>query len=376
MLRNLLQTLGTYHTASAYLAREPGRNRLSTLVEAIRYRARYGMSIEDLAFYSVDGKWLDRPAEYVHGKDRPYDFMRKRMLKPGIWHAVDNKLAFHLRCVSRTIPTPAMIVAIPPRAADASTVVDSLPLARSAEAFRRWIDDSSLEEFFCKPLNGQNGNGGFAFRRTQAGFARSGNPISLVDLFEEILVLADRYRTMIVEERLRLHPAMMPISPSGALSTIRIVTALENGKVRPVTSLLKICAGNNETDNFHKGMTGNLIANIDLETGRLGKAISSASTEFPVMRTYALHPDSKHPIEGFQLPDWKKLLALMDTAHREFSEFWTLGWDVALTDRGPVIVEGNSVWAVEFLQLASGKGLRHEFDRWKAQIEQGQSPLS
>jgi hypothetical protein len=376
MLRNIIETVGNYYTASAYLAREPGRNRLSTLVKALQYRARHGMSIDDLAFYSLDGKWLERPSEYIHGKDRPYDFMRKNMIRKGAWHAVDNKLAFHLRCKRSGIPTPEMIVAVPARGADPSMVVDSLPLAWSAEEFQRCLDASLLNEFFCKPLNGQNGNGGFAFKRTATGFSRNDKPLSAYELFEEVLVIADRYRTMVVEERLRLHPVMQRISPSGALSTIRMVTALEEGAVRPVASLLKICAGSNETDNFHKGMTGNLIANIDLETGRLGKAISSASSEFPLMRTYAHHPDSQQLIEGFQLPDWPELLNLVKAAHREFSELWTLGWDVALTDRGPVIVEGNSVWAVEFIQLASGKGLRHEFDRWKDQIAQGRAPVS
>ncbi|MFP5407114.1 MAG: sugar-transfer associated ATP-grasp domain-containing protein, partial [Gammaproteobacteria bacterium] len=157
----------------------------------------------------------------------------------------------------------------------------------------------------------------------------------------------------------------------GAAAGVERAPRREDGVVRPVAAILKICAGDNETDNFHQGMNGNLVASIDLATGRLSKGVSSASREFPLMRSYSNHPDNQHPIEGFQLPDWADLLALAERGHREFSEFWTLGWDVALTDRGPVLIEANPIWATGFLQAAAGKGMRGEFDRWKARLEKG-----
>jgi hypothetical protein len=373
---SILDSLRSYYAVSAHLALGTGRNRVTTLLDALWFRLRYGMSGEELAFYSLDGRKPAHPDEFITGKDDIYAFMRKRMIRRDRSRAVDNKLAFHLRCTSNSIPTSAKVLAVAPAGADISTTGVELPFARTPGEFEQLLDGSHLQEFFCKPLSGQNGNGGFGFKRLGKGFSARATTLSGDELFEQIRARADKYRTMIVEERLRLHPSMRGVSPSGALSTVRMVTALENGQVRVIAAILKICAGNNETDNFHQGLTGNLIANIDLKSGQLSKAISSANRDFPVMRTFDRHPDSQQLLEGFQLPDWTKLLSLVDAAHREFSEFWTLGWDMALSDRGPVIVEANPVWAVEFLQLASGRGLRPQFDRWKQELAQGQVSLS
>ena len=73
------------------------------------------------------------------------------------------------------------------------------------------------------------------------------------------------------------------------------------------------------------------------------------------MRSVSNHPDNMQPFEDFQLPDWGELQKLIVAAHRQFAEFWTLGFDIGLTDRGPVLVEANPDWAVDILQVAARK---------------------
>jgi hypothetical protein len=64
------------------------------------------------------------------------------------------------------------------------------------------------------------------------------------------------------------------------------------------------------------------------------------------------HPDTGGRLAGFRLPHWSEALALCLKAHASFSAYAYVGWDVAFTDDGPVLVEGNLRWGVESMQRA------------------------
>jgi hypothetical protein len=326
------------------------------------------MNPENLAFFSRDGEWPSRLGDYVHGRIQVNAFLKK-MNPVESYAEVDDKVVFYLRCTRSSLPTAAIVTAVHGSKENQSfDVHSSILVCRSGFELASRLQSVQVEDYFCKPMGGINGKGGFAIKRTGQSFLCGQDVLTSTELYERIRANGDRYGTMILQERLHLHSQMLKISPSGALSTVRVVTCLEEGKVRIVAALLKICAGDNETDNFDKGLTGNLVANIDLDSGVLAKAVGSASREFPLMRSYSKHPDNGHRIDGFQLPDWNDLRGLVVRAHQEFSEFWTLGWDIALTDKGPVIIETNPIWATGFLQAAAGRGIRHEFDRWQAEL--------
>ena len=59
-------------------------------------------------------------------------------------------------------------------------------------------------------------------------------------------------------------------------------------------------------------------------------------------RDYATHPVTGGAIPGFRVPQWDEVLALALRSHRAFAEALIVGWDIAVTTDGVVMVEANS----------------------------------
>ncbi len=57
------------------------------------------------------------------------------------------------------------------------------------------------------------------------------------------------------------------------------------------------------------------------------------------------------------LPDWDAVLLHSKVVHQACSNFLFVGWDVALTDRGPMLLEGNAGWSADEYQSLTGEPL-------------------
>ena len=66
------------------------------------------------------------------------------------------------------------------------------------------------------------------------------------------------------------------------------------------------------------------------------------------------------------------MLDLCFRAHRAFAGLRIIGWDVGITDDGPLLVEGNATPDLDLMQIALDRGLKPEFLRIAAQ---GPTPL-
>jgi hypothetical protein len=141
---------------------------------------------------------------------------------------------------------------------------------------------------------------------------------------------------VLVQEHLRIHPALAPLAPA-ALSTVRLLTLRGlDGTVRLLFAVAKIPTGRAATDHMKHGGLG---APIDLATGCLQRAVRKDPKTLVVYCDR--HPDTGAAIEGFQLPHWESTKQLVVRAHEALERLVCIGWDVAILESGPVIVEGN-----------------------------------
>jgi hypothetical protein len=155
------------------------------------------------------------------------------------------------------------------------------------------------------------------------------------------------------------HSELNRLSPS-AVNTVRIITQLTAaGDVDILGCRLRISV-NSEVDNL---AAGNIAAPIDEQTGMVYAPAVYADVALP---PEAIHPVTKEPIVGFQVPFWSECLQLAKDAALHDTRNRSIGWDIVVTDSGPGLIEGNHDWCKLVWQLPVKRGLRSLLDKhWR-----------
>ena len=109
---------------------------------------------------------------------------------------------------------------------------------------------------------------------------------------------------------------------------------------------------------------GGIQAEIDFRTGTV---ISDGYDEHG--GKYAAHPASGTPFKGCALPDWDQLKALIFAAAAKVPLIKFIGWDLAHTKDGWVIVEGNENCYIIAVQQIRGVGMRSAFEALMADMD-------
>jgi hypothetical protein len=181
----------------------------------------------------------------------------------------------------------------------------------------------------------------------------SGDAFSAAQIVEKLETAGNDF----VEEFVQQHDDLNQLSPSG-LNTVRIVTQLDrNNKVIILAARLRITI-NSSVDNM---AAGNGAAPIDLDTGKVsGPAVFSDITKEEV----TVHPVTKMNIVGFQVPFWKEVITMIEHAALVNENNRSIGWDVAVTNLGPELIEANHDWCKLLWQLPVKKGLKADLEQY------------
>ncbi|MCQ2294242.1 MAG: hypothetical protein MJZ67_01190 [Bacteroidales bacterium] len=163
--------------------------------------------------------------------------------------------------------------------------------------------------------------------------------------------LISAHRPFIVEERIVQDASMAAWNTS--VNTIRMNTFQHSGKVEHFTAFLRTGRKGSFVDN---GAQGGLFASVDDVSGMI---ITDGYDEFG--HHYAAHPDSQVPYQGVQIPRWDELKNLTTRMALQFPKMTYIGWDLALTPSGWVLVEAN-IGEYIAQQITLKRGLRKEFE--------------
>jgi hypothetical protein len=117
----------------------------------------------------------------------------------------------------------------------------------------------------------------------------------------------------------------------------------------------KIPGGGNIADNFWR--PGNLLASLDLATGRIVRVVVGTGL---AQRELTHHADTGARLVGITVPLWREITELALEAAKSLREVRLIGWDMAATEHGAVIVEPNYTPDFGLPQLADRRGMLDE----------------
>lgn len=264
----------------------------------------------------------------------------EKELNPEAWRILaEDKGIFYRYCAAHGLPTPRLCALF---LGDQPGWANGQPAPETPEQWSEFLESACPAELVIKPAFGGYGSRVQVFTRTpEKRFVdHANNAVRAIDLMDQLRAGAG-VRGWVIQERIRNHPDLTRLSGSPYLQCARFITLCDRrSQCHILHAHLKLIVGRNAIDNFHHGATGNVTARADLQHGTLFAAVAGNPRGAGYL-TAATHPDTGLAIEGFRLPFWEEACQLAREAARAFLPLRFVGWDIALTPTGSVLIEAN-----------------------------------
>jgi hypothetical protein len=249
---------------------------------------------------------------------------------------LENKVAFHIATSPYTNHIPEFY----------GTIENGQFIPNTQYGEYDSIDDIE-KDIVLKPITGQKGEDIYWVHRSDDSFEINGQKISKSALTN----ITNGLDGFIVVEYVEQDDYAGNIWPRST-NTIRILTVLD-----PKTNVLFIARavhrfGSSSTGPTDNWSGGGFVAPVDIETGEISNLYGYSFEEG--IQYYEKHPESEAQVKGQIVPNWENIKeSVLEVAnlHRQCPY---VGWDVVLTNDGPIILEGNTAPGNESLQLEDG----------------------
>ena len=291
--------------------------------------------------------WSDEDRRTVVGKRRSVAIWNGINYRDDWWGLARNKIATSSYLAAYGIPT------IPALAVYCDNLKTGATVASDERQLREILVNEANYPMFGKPIEGIQSLGSVGLRRylpqKESLETCDGRLLPLGEFIS--LVRANYANGYIFQKLMSPHAAIRAVC-GDRLATVRVITLATEGNPKVFRACWKIPAGANAADNYWR--KGNLLAQIDVSQGRVLRVLSGTGLD---LVQHDRHPDSGSQLIGFCLPHWHRLLESAVEAARLMQYVPLIGWDIAIVDEGPVIIEMNECPDFAMVQLADARGI-------------------
>ena len=196
-------------------------------------------------------------------------------------------------------------------------------------------------QFIIKPREDCGGHGVSIF---------SAGDKPLPQLLEEL-----RDKNVMLEELIVQTEALSKLHPA-SVNTVRCATFLKDGEAHILFTFFRTGRSGSVVDNAG---AGGFVAFVDLETG-----IVSTPGVTETLETALVHPDTGEQIIGLKIPQWEEMKAFARQLSLLCPQQPYSSWDLALTDDGWVMVEGNAYGQFICPQFTTQRGMRRQLSQY------------
>lgn len=303
---------------------ESGYNTLVTFLDMGYCIFRYGLGYQEYRGYHFEGKPRELRSTFMTMNHNVA--LTNLLCDSSCYHLVSNKIDF-LRTYADFVGRDWV---------DLRTCTD--------EELDAFLADHPT--FFAKPDDSFGGQG---VERMTVGADEGG---------AELRARLSSEGHTLLEEPIRQHEDMNRLNAS-TVNTLRMVTVVLDGKPQLVYTIVRMGVGDACVDN---ATSGGIYTWVD-EDGVLRYPCFSDKTGF----VYDTHPTNGLVFSGFEIPLYEEAKALALRAAMVEPRLGYLGWDVAITPDGPILVEGNTVPGYDMPQNSAwhpdGRGMLPTFEK-------------
>ncbi len=219
---------------------------------------------------------------------------------------------------------------------------------------RKWITDKESDETIINFIKENNkvvlkNSGGCSGKQVYVSKED--------DTVDSILEKFRKEHYNLMEQTISNCPQIKSLNPT-SLNTLRIVTVRAGKYFKVICACIRIGAKNARLDNVSMGGGA---ARINIETGKIDSFFVSNSFRD---NDSSASQNGRDEI-GFQVPYWKEAIGILEKASLIVPEIHIVGWDVAITETGPYIIEGNESFHTDVMQFYANTaepGLKQVFD--------------
>jgi len=221
---------------------------------------------------------------------------------------------------------------------------------------RRWLDlrkcDAAALATFCKGLDTVFAKpidkcGGEGIRRIKLN-----DDIDFTALYNELTANGQN----MVEQAIVQHDEMNKLCPD-SVNTVRIVTVVTEDTPHFMYALVRMGRGGSCMDNISSGGMYTCVG----DGGMLSRpAFCDKTGEY-----YTAHPETGTVFDGFVIPYFEQAKEMCLKAALVEPNMRYIGWDVAISPNGPLLVEGNNLPGYDMCQNAGhvDRGIRAKFEK-------------
>jgi glutathione synthase/RimK-type ligase-like ATP-grasp enzyme len=261
----------------------------------------------------------------------------------------NDKLAFHSLLDRHSIPLPKILAVY----GNSDKQKLDAAILRTSGDIALFLQDINCYPLFIKPVRGTQGKDVYALHGIVDGDLQlqSGQRLQMTDLITRLV--STRPAGILFQELLHT-PAMIEAICGRRLTSVRVIVIVTPAGAEILSAVWRVPTGDNITDNFNCGRTGNIIANIELATGRVQNTVRGIGWKLIQIDR---HPDTDIEFGNLCLPDWQETCSLCLDAAKLFPDLHLQHWDIALTNRGPVVLEMNVEGGMRTHQIVQQRGL-------------------
>lgn len=294
-------------------------------------------------FKYVYRKRITNYKDYLSTKELVEIGSRKELHKPEYKYILDNKLFFALFFEKTTINTPRLLSYNLGSRFFFNNNVENIGSNLDLKHFLiKVFNEGNIEELFFRPPSEYGGKA--CFKITKKNLSQN---------------LSEKYETLtkglfVHTEIIKQHEEINKIH-NKSVNTIRLISLITpKNTIEIICAFIRFGVGNSVVDN---ASSGGFIVGINMDSGTL-KKLGHYLPEYGGAEIEK-HPDTGFVFNKFKIPFFKEACEEVIKAVKIIPDRF-IGWDVAITKNGPIIIEANTQPHLPLSNIAYGGLLKNQ----------------